>query len=30
VLALPHERARELLREHRLLALPRRGDVLAH
>jgi hypothetical protein len=28
VLALPHERARELLREHRMLALPRRGDNL--
>jgi len=25
VLALPYERARELLREHRMLALPRRG-----
>jgi len=28
VLALPYERVRELLREHRMLALPRRGDDL--
>jgi len=28
VLALLHERVRELLREHRMLALPRRGDDL--